>query len=288
MFPELQHQPGNLLPQGLDPALVRMTVQHRSESSAKQEAGGWALLDSDKRSRAKRTTVPELFVHGEDVPSSLASPGTAVVLVAKKGDALLARVRQALEQGDAASLARAGASVGEYFRSRRPGAGRPEEAVQRLREEPVYAELRCGSKVLAGCLAATDENPLGGVILPYAGGSLRQADLTCIEYASRPGAGELEVLVVAREPMLSPIERAAMEKVATSDTAMLLGPAEPAIWPAVIIAVVAMTLTGTACIDGSRDMAAIQLEDGRVGALGATGSARELLELRREVLLRHR
>ena len=260
------------------------TAARSTSSHTTPDERAWALLAADKQSRIERSRSIALDVDACDAAASFASAGTCVVFFAKRENALLRAVKEAQASGDAAEIRRVGKLLVEYFRATAPGAETPLDAARRVREEPVYGELRVAGKVVHRCLTTTAARPLGGVVLPYVGGKLPEGALTLVELARDADSPDLDVVCIAREPNLSALERAAMEASSASCPSMVIGEGQYAIWPAVITAVVLATLTGTACLEVPEEMNAIGLDDQEVLSLGARGSAALLLARRSAVL----
>jgi len=257
-------------------------------SPGEAEMSAWAHLETDKAARRKRAITPSLFVTRDAATAGLASPGTAIVLFAYRGNELMAEVKGAVQSGDDARVRSAGASLGAYFRAQRPGSEGPVETARILCAQDVYFEVGYAGKVLAEFLVCGPKGPLGAVILPYAGGTLRPELLTATAFVSSFDAPDVDVVMVACEPRLSAVERAAVEAAAADRSDILLAPHEQRILPGALLTVLLATLAGTACVQVETEMAAIRLADDEVARLGATGSVDRLLELRKQVLARHR
>lgn len=272
---------GRLLP-------VRQARKENFVSPAEAEMSAWARVEADKLTRRKRAITPSLFVQQDAATPGLASPGTALVIFAYRGNELLAEVKAAVQSRDDAKVHAAGASLGAYFRAQRPGSEGPVEAAGIICAQDVYLEVGYAGKVLAEFMTCGPKGPLGAVILPYVGGELRPELLTATAFVSSFDASDVDVVMVACEPHLSAVERAAVEAVSSDRSEILLGPNEQRIWPAAALAVLLATLAGTACVQVETEMAAIRLADGEVARLGATASVDRLLELRKHVLARHR
>ena len=236
-------------------------------SPGEAEMSAWAHLETDKAARRKRAITPSLFV---------------------TRDAARAEVKGAVQSGDDARVRSAGASLGAYFRAQRPGSEGPVETARILCAQDVYFEVGYAGKVLAEFLVCGPKGPLGAVILPYAGGTLRPELLTATAFVSSFEAPDVDVVMVACEPRLSAVERAAVEAAAADRSDILLAPHEHRILPGALLTVLLATLAGTACVQVETEMAAIRLADDEVARLGATGSVDRLLELRKQVLARHR
>lgn len=246
----------------------------------------WALLEEDKLKRQRRSVKPQVFHYCADALIDLVPIGTVIVFVARRDCPLLSRIKDALIDCNTELLSKLSSELSLYFGMKRPlKASTPLEAAQLLLQEPVFAELRYEGKVLAPVLAAPEDNPLGGLLLPYAGGTLNIEAFAYEEYLANPECPGLEVVVIAREPPLSDLERTVVEKVAANEIGGIIGPGHYGIWPAALLAVLLVTLTGTACLALREQMAKIGLSSDDVTKLGASASVQKLLSLREQALL---
>jgi len=245
-------------------------------------------MEADKQFRIRRASRPELFHYQAGDTIRLAPVGTALVLFARKGNPQLAAIRQALARQDAAALDLLIADLAAYFREPNVlGLATPREAAALLAKEPAYGELRFESKVLIPILSAPAENPLGMVVLPYTGGPLHVESFHFEEFVREAGEPGLEVVVVAREPELSPLERGILESAAASETGMLLGPTTNAFFWALVARVVVVTVLGTLCYAGNHALSEVGIKDVGDAANDSTACAMELLKLRERIILRY-
>lgn len=265
-----------------------MTNSNDNSKCKNEGRGAWDRIGSDKQTRTKRVRRPDLFQYRADAPVNLAPIGTALVLFGREKYKRLTQIREALKQGDTTSLERQEADLAVYFGANEPSSvNTPLEAAELLLKEPVYAELRYESKVVVPIMAAPERKPLGGMLIPYTGGSLHLDGFTYEEYCSNPEALGLEVIVIAKEPNLSPLERAMLNKVAASELGMVLGTGPYGVFPAALIAVLLMTLTGTACLVGNDAMGAVRLDEDELFKVDPFANASKLLGLREQIILRH-
>jgi hypothetical protein len=267
-----------------------MTNYTKENSEYKNKGrGAWDRIVSDKQPRTKRVRRPALFQYRADDPVNLAPIGTALVLFGRENYTRLTQIREALKQGDTPSLERQEDDLAEYFRAHEPSsANTPLETADLLLKEPVYAELRYESKVIIPIMAAPERKPLGGMLIPYTGGPLHLDGFMYEEYRSNPEVHGLEVIVVAKEPNLSSLERAMLNKVAASELGLVLGTGHYGAFPAALIAVLLMTLTGTACLVGKDAMGAVRLNEDEFLKVDPFANASKLLGLREQIILRHK
>jgi hypothetical protein len=256
-------------------------------STAEAEMAAWARLETDKLTRRKKAIAPSLFVQRDHAKAGLASPGTALLVFAHRGNELLTEVKAAALSGDDAQVHAAGASLRAYFGAHRPGSEEPAVVAGAICAQDVYLEVSYAGKVLADFLTCA-KGPLGAVILPYVGGELRPELLAGTAFVSSYEAPEVDVVLVACEPHLSAVERAAVQAVSSDRSEILLGPHDHRVLPGALLTVLLATLAGTACVQVETEMAAVRLADNEVTRLGAKASVDKLLELRKQVLARHR
>ncbi len=151
----------------------------------------------------------------------------------------------------------------------------------------MYGELRFEGKVLVPILAAPRENPLSMVVLPYTGGPLPADGFSYEEFVHAANEPGLEVIIIAREPELSPLERNILASAAASETGMLLGPATTDFFWALVARVVVVTVLGTLCVNGNEALSKLSINDVGDAANNSTACAMELLKLRERIILQY-
>ena len=245
--------------------------------------------------RARRLEVLDHAPRGRRAEPPLVLPGAITVFVARAGAPLLAELRAALSgegEPDPGLLDRV---AGVYRQIEARPQVDPAEALEVLRAQPVFADLRYGGATLATGVFVPEEGEVGVLILPYNGGRLARWGFTWVEHVREDGAA-LEALVVRHAPPLTRAEAAAL-RMAPADQAELnvglasflphAGVEAFVVGFAVGIAVGAVVIAVARAVHGGVEIAEHlhhHRADDVIRDLGPAATARELLRIRRDVL----
>jgi hypothetical protein len=228
------------------------------------------------------------------VPSSvfpekqLAPAGTVTVFLARPGSGLFKTIGAAASKPGDGEDRRAAALVLRQFYDRKP---KPlEEAAALVRRQPIIAELRYGGATLVENLFVPEDLEVTVVNLPYNGGRIAPEGFTLAEYYLEDEVPSLDILVLKSEPPLSAAEKAALKAVPEDMLAINVanGPGEGAcdillLTAAVAVEVVVEWATFT-LVKAFDDHSMDHINPGAIKELGPVGTARALVNLRREIL----
>jgi hypothetical protein len=244
-------------------------------------------MNEEKYRRLIRTTRPRVVTYTSTAPMDLVPPGCIMAVFARKGGTVLQDLEHAIVRGNTTSINEFAARMREQYSARRMVS--MAEAVAVISNEPVFAELRYGGKTLASNLCVPDNLPAAIVTFAYSGGQLADEGFSLVEYPRTGAREELEVLLVRRPPILTDVERRALELVPADQLELNIGnaaycfAATGVVVAYVAVAIVVVTAVGNCASDYDR-LARVSLPADRVHQLGPAGTARELLRLRRELL----
>lgn len=239
-------------------------------------------LRSESESRSTRITRLEV------VPNQLGTrydlPGSMVVFVGRKDRPSLGVVRKAIS-GDAASfkkmgdLARSQYALGKVLK--------PDEMVAAAVSSGVFADIRYAGTTLNSGVFLPDGIDFVPVVLPYNGGVLAKEGFSLVEHVKDGSSEALDAFVVSTPPKLTAAEVAAVKKVEASQRGKNVGSAawcETTAWAVVSAVGDAVTLTlGLACL---MPIPEGHLSDVELASLGPNASARKILQLRRDALVK--
>jgi hypothetical protein len=250
----------------------------------------FAPAADEAAARPSRTTsldVLDATPKSESEQPWFCAPGTAIVYVARKGSGALDEVRAVLQT--------AGAGAGAFFQKMQAqyekSAGIPDgEIVDRMRRAPVFADICYGGRPLNKGVFLPDDLDLVFSVFPYNGGRLAREGFTLVEHYQPGSAAAMEALVVRTEPLLTPAERAALRLMGDDQLHENIGPSlkkcDTTWWvvAAVVGATVALTfaITCTAIVKAEE----VRLSEEEISKLGPAASARKLLALRHDALIR--
>lgn len=242
-------------------------------------------LSHDQDRRVPWPVRPTVVTATEDHDlKGLIPPGSVLLMFAPCGSEALRGIEAAFIADDADSLRVYQSQLPELLRQR--SVLTMTDAVGKVIASPSYFDFRYGSKPLAVGATLVDDLDLGSLLFITNGGALRSEDFAIIEYhrAAQPSSPIYDYLVVHREGRLTELERTVLAAVPPNELEFNISAVGPvAIWPAVIVWVALVTLTGSACLQLERELSRIKLTPEQVKKLGARASARELLAMRREV-----
>lgn len=225
------------------------------------------------------------YVPSQPDRALLCPAGAVRVFVAAQGDPILQRVRNIATHSKSEDVDLVENEIVPRF------AGRTELSAYQiwrlLQRSPVFASIRYGGRTLATNIFPPQD--LGVVILdnPYNGGELSPAHLTLVEHRLENTDAALEAVALKHAPPLTPAERAALAQVPADQLEANLTLNARCCQSATFIMVTAVAFTA-AVLCASAVMAAEEeqqhLSDEQIQRLGPAATARELLDIRREVL----
>jgi hypothetical protein len=243
-------------------------------------------MNADRYRRRIRISHPSVVTYESDQPMDLVPPGCITAVFARRGSSVLSSIATAVRAGDAGQLNQHARRFLEQYRSRRVGP--LQRAVEQVSREPVYADVRYGSQSLASNLCTLDFEA-GLITFPYNGGKLKDEEFSLVEYHLPDVRDSVDVLLIKRPPKLSALEELALSRVPEDHLDMNIGNAAACFaLTAVLVAAVGAALVVTTAVAGCNDqfdqLDRVSLPDDTVTALGPAGTARELLQLRRQLL----
>ncbi|MGH9445313.1 MAG: hypothetical protein ACRD3O_06270 [Terriglobia bacterium] len=245
-------------------------------------------LNSDEGTRLLRKSCPMVltleFGNENDLDPIVPPPGTVVLFSAPKGSRLLRELESALTTRSTGRLRELGSEIRDIVSRREVISVR--SVVDKLIDAPVYSDLRYGGKTLAQSLALVNGLELGSITFAYNGGRLNDNDFQIVDYY-RPGAREeLDYLIVKHPPHLSKLERAVVEAVPENMSELnlaIFGRCRG--WTIIaVVAFVVLTAVGQACLAATEQLANVKLSPEQYQRLGGMASARELVNMRRQIL----
>ncbi len=215
----------------------------------------------------------------------IALSGTVTVFLARTGSELLARIRDAVKAKDRRDRTVA-AHLHRQFKKRKrvPLA----EAVDCARAQPVIADLRHGGRTLVENIVVPEDLEVAVIALPYNGGQL--GALTLVEHFLEDDDLALEAVALRNVPPLTAAEKAALERVPPEMAGVNVGrgPGDVAcsvvlltVAVVVEVAIVAATFTVVKAHD---DHSMDHVNPAAIDDLGPVGTARALVNLRRDIL----
>jgi hypothetical protein len=217
---------------------------------------------------------------------TLAAPGSITVLFARQGSRALKTLQQAAKDG--------GDAVQNVFEQvERQIAGRKqvsiEEAVKAMCREPVFAELRYGGATLVPHLFLTNGLDVGGVVMPYNGGALAREGFQWVEHVKDDLKAGLEAVVIKSNPPLTAAEKAALRLLPPDQRSLNVGTVlgcdttgTAVAWVAAVVVLLLVALATSGCAAVTDKHIAEEV----LKKLGPLASAREILRVRREMLMK--
>ena len=259
-----------------------------------------ALIDDFRpahdEAQARPVRVTKLEVINNTPKSATAvhhvgAPGTITVFVARKGSGALDDVRATIAEGDD--------RVDRLMERLKKGSDRTRansdrEFVEMMLRAPVFADIRFGGDILNRGLFLPPQTDLIFTTFAYNGGRLPRDGFSLAEHYRDGSKVALEGLVVRVDPALSPAEKAALRLVPQDQ---LGGNVTVAMrcrttWWAVGFFTAGLVgiglLAAAACAVGFPVTAGqgVHLTAQELRRLGPSASARKLLAMRREALLK--
>jgi hypothetical protein len=222
------------------------------------------------------------YVPSDPSRGVLAPPGSVTVFVSQKGAPILKRVREATK-GRSGLEVELYTELNEKFRSRQQMTYY--QAFKLLRAAKSFATIRYGGRTLATNIFPPPDLNLVVLENPYNGGRLNPNELTLVEHRVPGVNAGLEAVALRHMPPLTKAELAALEQVPDTQLEMNLTIAGECCdswtdFAQVIIAVTFAVLSFMAWPPGG----VVEIAPEEIQRLGPAGTARKLLNIRRELL----
>ncbi|GAA3050545.1 hypothetical protein GCM10020000_34310 [Streptomyces olivoverticillatus] len=181
-----------------------------------------ALAAEGRLRRTRRLPVFDCPPGGTGARYALAAPGTVTLYLARRGSPRLREIAESLVRrtGRDVEIAR---EIRESLELR-PRLSVP-EAVDRMLAEPVFAELRYGSKPVVNNLFVPEDTEVVSVVFPYNGGRLARDGFTLTEYVIDTCPTGLSGLLVRAAPPLTRAEAVALQLLPPSQLELNVGSA---------------------------------------------------------------
>jgi hypothetical protein len=252
------------------------------------------LLTEVAREKASRPVRIRRLSVQDYKPSSLlprkqiALSGTVTLFVGRKDSELFRNVVAALRDPSRMDDRAMAARLDGCFAARKPTP--LEDIVSSIRCQPIIADLRYGGATLVENIVLPEGAELAVIPLPYNGGRLAEDGFSVAEYYTEDRDAELEMLVVRNEPPLTDAERAALAAVPDDMLAVNVGqgPGEVAcsvvLFTVTVVAEVAVVAATFTVVKALEDHSMDHINPGVIPELGPVGTARALVNLRREIL----
>lgn len=269
--------------------------EHIEEEIAGEDYSG--ILRDIERSRRERYTAkrkPKIInwkINSEEDPDSFGfkpPEGSIMFFWARKENDLLRKLESAYISHDTRRLDRLYHNRFESDLSKRSLLSL-EEAKEEFIESDTFFDLRYDGKVLAESLWESTEEKFGLVILPFSGGRINGNEFTIVEHfldQDSKDCSPYQVLIVVCQPILSDIEKRALEAVPPEMDEIKIGRLGPVvqILPGMVAGVVAATVIGTLCVaDFDEELEQLELSPELVDELGSTAAVERLVEMRSEI-----
>ena len=217
----------------------------------------------------------------------LTSTGTITIYIAKKGSGELEKVKMAASQG--------GERIEELHKHINSQIKKTESSsipdfVKIMIKEPVLAEIRYGGTTLSNGFFLPKKVDLFPIPYAYIGGAVAEEGLTLTEYFKEGSEVAFEALAVRVEPNLTDAEKEAIRLLPSNELSRNVAALADwcdTTWWAVAAAVVAAAHVTVEVTCKCALMAEVHLSDEAIRKLGPTLSARQLMNLRRQVFQKH-
>lgn len=242
----------------------------------------------EQESRRRRTTRLEI-IDGTRT-SGIGVPGSLAAFITRKGSGALDDVRRAA-LGDRAATDRLMARYGSA--PVRPAPPPDNVYAQMVVDSDVFANIRYGGTDLSKGILLHRGVDLVAFSFPYNGGRLDAEGVTLVEFFRGDGADEFEGLVVQMSPPLTAAEQTALDALADEETIQNVGDSLSCSHTTYfVVGAAALFVMAGAAIVGVAVLVAVKAEDDathltdeQVRDLDPSASARELLAIRRRLLL---
>lgn len=250
-------------------------------------------LENDRQTRVETRIKPKVIFTKSKTPD-LFLPGTVTILMAKKGNSDLMSLQKAVDLGDSKSINQFSKKLAEGFKDRKEM--NLDDAAKLIKSIPSYTQFKYAGNVVIDYMNLSGNLPYAIAIFPYAGGNIDINLFEQIDYAKTAGDSIYESLIVIHEPNLTVDEKALMEKVPNyaRETTVGFCPAACGVAAAVVVSwvVVAVVVTSVVAAATAKDITTnfdalnnVHLSADKMRTLGPVNSARELVRLRKEILM---
>jgi hypothetical protein len=258
---------------------MRLTEQEIQELLPDFSVLGPAFREVEKRPiRYRRLEVVDYTPTNPKSEAQLAAPGTITVFLSRRGNPILGEIREAISGKDGSDEHLA-VRIAELFKERTPIP--LAEAVKVLQEQPVFGEIRYGTAVLASNLFVPNDLDVGVVVFPYNGGRLISKGFTFVEHYLEKEDVSIDVLVMRYAPPLSRAEAAALRQVPANQRELNVGSLGVA---ANTVEIVLMVILYMLLMRPS-DLVEQHISENVIKEIGPAATARELLQVRRNMLM---
>lgn len=237
--------------------------------------------------RPDRIVKASKFKHGRRSGNPLVPiEGSIMMFWTRSGSDIIRRLEKAYAKGDERALGEVHQVIVRQL------ADEPiptlDAAADAVLSSPMHFDVRYGTKVLSRTLTLPEGAEVCMVAFPYNGGDVDERHFAIDQYHRAGASVEYPTLVVVSPPVLSEIEREALEAVPQNQIGINIGEASccPAVTALVLIAVALATNAGIWQEIGEQ-MNEVHLSEAQIERLGPMASAQELVALRREVFAAH-
>lgn len=195
-----------------------------------------------------------------------------------------------------------------------PVSDQPAPEITCPEELPTLAEIRYRDKSLVNYFTVTDHLPINFQIFPYTGGTLKRNAFSVIEYYNEESDVNLDCLLILREPKLNEVEKTALKLIPSEQSENNIASGIVGVFPAVIVAAIITSAArhvakkaAEAALAAAVAWVVTKVLDKVAGGIATSklegllerqvtkdlmkelppeASARELLEMRRKILLK--
>jgi hypothetical protein len=240
------------------------------------------VADEVERRAAKLQRLPIYrYSRLDSEQRPLAPPGSAVLFVARPGCILMANIKNAFRDSNWQLMREVAERIYGTLVDRQPRT--LNAAVEEFIRQGASIDLAYRGTSLVQNVFLPDDLEIAAFPMPYSGGPLDDSSFTLTARGREGQDSWLEALLVIHEPKLTETERAALDLVASEDSAINIG--KSAMCYAITAVTVFIVVAGAtyACPAIFEEP---HLDDDVVRQLGPSKTARELLLLRRHALER--
>ncbi len=237
------------------------------------------MVFAESERRAIRVTpleVIQIEPCEDNDSSAIIHPGSIVVVLAKHGGDWMQRIRRN-PAGDTVAIEKLLLELKPGFEHRERM--NLDVAVRAAITSSVLTDIRSGSKPLANNIPVFKDPGVTVLTFPYNGGPLPKAGFTLVQKYKNEES--IEGIAIVRPPKLSPIEKAAMEKLRDWELELNVGP------PSLCWALTAVTIAATVVLATSFCPKKRKLQTSippLIEPLDPTATAVELLARRRRMI----
>lgn len=246
-------------------------------------------LYADQHRRLIKKIKSDVITLDADMDPDLAPfPGSVTIFVAEKNNRLFRELKVAFENKNESRLKELGKKLREIAQAREVAS--VTKAVGQLIKKDSYFDFRYNGKTLAPNIGLINDVEIASLSFAYNGGELIDEDFDIIEYCDPRNCdpspeGYYEYLIIKRAPKLTDIEREVLKVVPTNQLELNIGAvaACPIATVVLVTVIVVVTVAGKTCGAFRDRLAEVVFPPHLVQDIGKLASARELLNMRREV-----